>query len=136
MNEYGLAAAIAVGIPAVILISIWRHARRQLPEFRIQFALFDLWTLALCSSPAFVITAVRFERVTFAESAVLLILMLLNQVTGAFFMYVLERLTPEPVRASPMPLVLLAGSLLGWTILPAATFIVIALLYTGLSLLL
>jgi len=91
--------------------------------------------LALCSSPAFLITTVRFERVPFEESAALLVLMVLHQTTGAFFMYVLERLTPEAVRSSPMPLALLAGSLLGWTILPLITMIVIGISYSGLLLL-
>lgn len=130
MGEYGFLAVVAAMIPTGILLSMWRYARRQIPDFRIQFSIFDLWMLALCSSPAFLITAIRFEHVTFDESAGLMMLMILHQTTGAFFMYVLERLTPEAVRSSPMPLVLLAGSLLGWTILPLLTLIVMGIFYS------
>lgn len=129
MSEFALAAFIAVAIPFGIQYLLWRHARRQLPDFRIQYSIFDLWMLALCSSPAFIIATVRFEHVPISETVCLFALMILHQTTGAFFMYVLERLTPESIRASPMPLVILAGSLLGWTIFPLLTFVVIFVVY-------
>lgn len=112
-------------VPVATMAALWWFAKRHSPDFRIQLSIVDLWVMALCFSfTAWVAVLIHRSHRT-GDALFLIALLVLHQLAGAFFMYVLERLTPEVVRGSPMPLILLAGNLVGLTLFPAITLCIV-----------
>lgn len=117
-------------LPLAALRGLWTYARHVTPSFRIQYTVLELWVLALCYSPTALLAAWWMQQDPSTITAVWIVAFLLHQTAGVFFMYVVERLS---VKSCPMPLILIAGNLIGVTLFPAITAFLLALgaiLYT------